>query len=111
SREVQPFTSAAVRSARRAGAELAVSDWASGRLRWNLAAGLDRWEGMSTFGRFGGGARFLTLDDRIDARVGADAWMADVPFATVEASLRARSSVRQAGLVWLAAGTVERATN
>ena len=111
SREEQGFTSGSVPSARRAGAQLTVSDWASGRLRWNLAAGLDRWEGISTFGRLGGGVRFLALDDRLDTRVAAGAWTTDAAFATIHASLHARSSVRQRGVVWLAAGTVERATN
>lgn len=110
SREEQPFTSDLVPSARRAGAELAASDWATGTLRWNLAAGLDRWDGIATFARVGGGARILTLDDRIEARAGLNAWMADARFATAHASVQARSSIEPDGLVWLAGATLERAS-
>lgn len=107
--EEQPFTSA-LDAARRTSAGLDLSDWATGSLRWNITAGADRWDETRSFGRFGGGVRLVMLDDRVDARIDGTAWVADRRFGTVRASLRGKSSSELRGFVWLAEGTVERAS-
>lgn len=108
--EKQSFTSPAVRSAERSGAHMSVSDWASGWLRWDLVAGIDRWRDVATFGSAGVGARLVSLGDRIHGRIRVSAWLGDGPFATLQASVQARSSMEPQGTVLLVSGAVERAS-
>jgi hypothetical protein len=91
--ERQPFTSADLPRAERAGARLAVSDWASGRLRWSVAAGIDEWAGRDLHAAVGAGVRWAALDDRFDATTRVQTWPGDAGFATVGITARVRSSV------------------
>jgi hypothetical protein len=117
--ERQPFDAIDLPRAERAGARLALSDWASGRLRWSVAAGIDEWAGHDVRPAVAAGMRWAALDDRFDAATRVQAWPDDAGFATVGVTARARSSVdagpRRAAsasgsLVVVATATVQVAT-
>jgi hypothetical protein len=91
--ERQPFSDPAVTRAERTGARLELSDWATGRLRWSVAAGLDAWGRQRTRGSVAGGVAWASLDDRIDGAARLQAWPGRASFATLDLGIRARSSV------------------
>jgi hypothetical protein len=93
--------------AERAGASVTVADWGTARLRWDVAAGVDRWEQEGAFGRAGGGARAVSLGERVEGRVRTDVWLGDVRFVRVQASLHVRSSSEPRGLVLLGSAGVQ----
>jgi hypothetical protein len=53
----------------------------------------------------------VSLDDRIDARIGTDAWPGRAGFATGQAVVRARSSTDLRGVVFVAAAAVQGASH
>jgi hypothetical protein len=108
--ERQSLTSPAIRPVERSSAQLNVSDWAAGWLRWDVGAGMYQWRGRGAFGSLAGDVRFESLDDRIDARLRGSAWFGGTRFATLQASVRARSSNERRGIVLAATGAVERAS-
>lgn len=109
--ERQPFTVVDVPRAERVGARLGVSDWMTGRLRWDVSAGVDEWAGETARGSIGGGARWASLDDRVDASAGVQAWLGHAGFATIDAGVRARSSSAVRGRVFRGTGGVQIATD
>lgn len=109
--ERQPFTVVDVPRAERVGARLGASDWMTGRVRWDVSAGVDEWTGDAMRGSIGGGARWASLDDRIDATAGVKAWFGRAGFATIDAGVRARSSPTMRGLVFRGTGGVQIATD
>jgi hypothetical protein len=106
----QAFTSPGVPIADRAGARLGTADWLTGRLRWDVAAGADRWKEGPASGTVGGGLRFSSPGDRLEARVGADTWFGGAGFSTASASLQVRSSTDRRGEVLVATTTVQHAS-
>lgn len=108
--ERQPFNSPLLPRAERTGARLGTSDWLTARLRWSAVAGVDEWAGGTRHGALGAGLRFMSLDDRIDARIGADAWPGRAGFATGQMEARARSSTNLRGVVFMAAAAVQGAS-
>lgn len=108
--ERQPFSVPVAPSAERTGARLGASDWLTGHLRWSVAAGVDEWTAGERRGTLGASLRFVSLDDRVDARIGADAWPGRDGFATGQAVVRARSSTDLRGVVLLAAAAVQGAS-
>ena len=108
--ERQPFTQA-VPAARRVSARVTTADWASGRLRWDVAVGMDRWRGTSVYGVAEGGVRLRSLDERVDARIGASSWIGGDRFATTLARIRLQSSTVRRGFVAQAAAGTEWASS
>ncbi len=108
--ERQPFSVPVAPPAERTGARLGASDWLTGHLGWSLAAGVDEWAAGEKHGTLGASLRFVSLDDRVDARIGADAWLGRDGFSTGQAVVRARSSTDLRGAVFVAAATVQGAT-
>jgi len=106
----QPFTSPDVPTADRAGARLGAADWLTPGVRWNVVAGADRWTAGPTRGAVGGGLRFLSSGDRLEARVGTDTWFGRAGFSTVDASLHVRSSIDHRGAVAVATISAQRAS-
>lgn len=104
SRERQPFTrafSATIRDS----VQLDVADWASGLLRWQVGAGLDRWNGDRLFGMAQASVRAVSARERLDARAQVRRWFGDGPaFHQVELAATARSSPRLSGVVVTADG-------
>jgi hypothetical protein len=94
--ERQPFTVVDLPRAERVGARLDVSDWMTGRLRWDVSGGVDEWAGEALRGSIGGDARWASFDDRVVAAAGVQAWLGHAGFATIDAGVRGRSS-REAG--------------
>jgi predicted double-glycine peptidase len=95
--ERQPFTGGGVRRAERTGARLALSDWASGHLRWTVGTGIDDWAEQAPRGVIAGRLRWASLGDRIDASGAAHVWPGGGRFATFGVGARMRSSI-DAGL-------------
>ena len=108
--ERQSFTSASFPDAERTGVHVTQSNWATPRLRWSLAAGLDRWQGMGTFGSVAGSVRLVSAGDRLTAQAQTSAWFGQNGFTAGGAAVRARSSSEARGTVWLAAAATEMAS-
>ena len=108
--ERQSFTSAAFPDARRAGAELTQSNWATPWLRWSLAAGVDRWRGVGTFGSVSGSVRLASARDRLTVQAQTSAWLGQNGFTAGGAAVRARSAIEPRGMVWLATAATETAS-
>jgi hypothetical protein len=105
-RESSAFT-AIVPGTTRTSARLSIGDWATARVRWDVAAGLDRWEAGPARPAVSATLRWLSLGERVDIRGGAAAWFAADAFATQSVALRARSSVRQTGPAFEVSGAME----
>lgn len=108
--ERQAFTAAAFPQARRTGAEMTQSNWATPWLRWAVAAGVDRWDALGTFGRAAGGVRLASAGDRITVHAETSTWFGTNRFTAGGATVRARSSTEPRGTVWLASGATEMAS-
>ncbi|NOT25270.1 MAG: hypothetical protein HOP16_04120 [Acidobacteria bacterium] len=107
----QPFSSVDRAAAERSGARLGFADWVTSSLRWNVAAGVDRWKNVTTRSTVGGGIRYVALRDRLESRFGVDAWPGTGGFATADASLRVRSSTARRGNVVAASAALQRASH
>lgn len=106
SRERQPFT-ALYAPALHDSLQLDVADWASGIARWQLGAGLDRWDHARTFGRASAGVRLASPGDRVDARAQLRAWFGGgSEFARTDLRIVARSSAQMNGIVLVVDGGV-----
>jgi hypothetical protein len=106
----QPFTSDVAATADRTGGRIGAADWLTAGLRWNVVGGADRWKGGPTRGAVGGGLRFASSGDRLEARIGTEAWPGDAGFFTTDASMRVRSSTDRRGVVLEAMATAQRAS-
>ena len=51
--ERQPFTTDALPTSRRRGAHLSMSEWVAPRVRASIRGGVERWDGVDTFGMLG----------------------------------------------------------
>jgi hypothetical protein len=86
------------------------AQWATPRLRWSIAAGMDRWRGIGTFGSVTGDLRLVSGGDRLTVQAQTSSWLGRNGFTAGGAAVRARSSTELRGLVWLATGAVEMAS-
>ncbi|MGH9256088.1 MAG: C39 family peptidase [Vicinamibacterales bacterium] len=109
--ERQPFTAPELPAADRVGADVGVSDWLTGHLRWTVTAGLDAWAPEAARARVGGRVQFASLDDRLDAAFGVASWPGTDGFATVDAGIRARSTTTRRGVVMLGSANLQLATD
>lgn len=106
SRERQPYTAVFAATVHDSLA-VDLADWASGKVRWQFGAGLDRWNDGRTFESAGGGIRLLTGGDRVDARAQLRTWFGGgSSFRRGEIRVVARSSVRRRGTVVVLDGGV-----
>ena len=108
--ERQPFNVPGFSRAEQTGGRLGVSDWLTAHWRWTVTAGVDEWSHAGARGMAGAALQFASLDGRMDATVGTEAWPRRGGFATSRGTLRARSSTERRGLVIIAAAGVEVAT-
>ena len=109
--ERQPFTGGEIPRAERTGALLHVADWTTSTVRVGLGAGVDRWNSIGARGRIAGDARWLSADDRLDARAGAGAWLGGGAFGQLQASFRVRSTTELQGYVGTMTSTFRLASN
>ena len=63
--ERQPFTGDALPTSRRRGAHLTLSDWVTSWARAAVRGGVERWDGVDTFGMIATSARFVTAGERL----------------------------------------------
>lgn len=111
SRERQPYSAVFAPTVRDA-FQLDVADWASGNIRWQVGAGVDRWNRGRSYGSVGGGLRFVTSGDRVDGAVRFRSWFGgDSGFRRAEVRVVARSSARLDGIVVVADGGVAAVTS
>jgi len=86
---------------------LGVADWATGNVRWQLGAGLDRWNSGRTYVNAAAGLRLLNFGDRLDARAQVRAWNGgNSAFQQGEIRLLAQSSTRRKGVVTFVDGGI-----
>ena len=109
--ERQTFSVPVAPPAERTGARLRASDWLTGHLGWSVVAGVDEWAAGARYGTLGASLRFVSVDDRVEARIAADAWSGRTGFATGQAVVRARSSTDLRGVVVVAAAAVQGASD
>ena len=99
--ERQPFTSDALPTSRRRGAHLSMSEWVAPRVRASIRGGVERWDGVDTFGMLGTGLRVLTIDERLDGRIDVSGWKAGSSFGTMDAGVTIRSTTERRGHVFV----------
>ena len=99
--ERQPFTSDAIPTSHRRGAHVSLSEWMMPWARAEIRGGVERWNGIDTFGMLATGIRLLTFDERIDGRVDVSGWKAARSFGTVEAGATLRSTAERRGHVFV----------
>ena len=101
SRERQPFT-AIYAPTLHDSLQLDVADWASGNARWNVGAGLDRWNRGRAFGSAVAGMRLVSSGSRLDAGAQLRTWFGGgSAFERAELRVSARSSAQMKGVVWV----------
>ena len=99
--ERQPFTTDALPTSRRRGAHLSMSEWVAPRVRASIRGGVERWDGVDTFGMLGTGLRVLTIDERLDGRIDVSGWKAGSSFGTMDAGVTIRSTTERRGQVFV----------
>jgi hypothetical protein len=78
-----------------------MSNWVTPWARAIVKGGVERWDGVDTFGMLGAGLRMLTFGERIEGRVELTGWKAARSFATVEAGATMRSKADRRGQVFV----------
>ena len=99
--ERQPFTDAVLPMSRRRGAHLSMSEWIAPWARASIRGGVERWDGVDTFGMFGAGVRALSMGERFDGRVDVAGWKASSSFGTLDMGATLRSKVDRRGQVFV----------
>jgi peptidase C39-like protein len=99
--EQQPFTADALPTSRRRGAHFSLSEWVTPRVRASVRGGVERWDGVDTFGMFGAVLRVLTIGERLDGRIDLTGWKAGSSFGTMDAGTTIRSTMERRGLVFV----------
>jgi hypothetical protein len=99
--EQQPFTVDLFPTSRRNGAHASIWNWLTPWARATLRGGMERWDGVDTFGMLGTSLRLLTFDERVDGRVELTGWKAARSFGTMEAGATVRSSIERRGHVFV----------
>jgi predicted double-glycine peptidase len=102
--ERQPFTDDAVATSRRRGARMTVSDWMTALTRVSLRGGVERWDGVDTYGTIATALRLLTADERFDGHADLSGWKGNDSFGTIEFGAMVRSSPERRGLLFVARG-------
>jgi hypothetical protein len=106
SRELQPFT-ATFSPTVHDSIQLALADWASGAVRWQVGGGVDRWNQRRVFRTATAAMRVTSATNRLDARAQVRTWFGGGrEFARFDARIVARSSARMSGVVVTADGGV-----
>jgi predicted double-glycine peptidase len=66
------------------------TSWLSGSLRWQAAAGVDRWDRRGTFPRVGGLLDLRLAQDRVTVRTEANTWFGSETFVSALLTVAAR---------------------
>ncbi len=99
----QPAASAPIVREERLHGGLVATDWLTSNLRYDLAGGIDAWNGVERAIFAGGGLEQRALDDRLSIAAAVRTWLpmasAD-SFHTVRARTTLRSTSADVGTVW-----------
>ena len=107
----QPFTQQ-IATAERDGVRVTAGDWVTGRLRWNVAGGVERWHsGTRDMDPVAAGElRWFSYDRRVDLRGAVDGWLSEPAAAVFGLHGAGVSSTSRRGFVVQWSASVERAT-
>ncbi len=100
--ERQPFTDDVPPTSRRRGAHVMLSNWVTSWARASVRGGVERWDGVDTFGMLATGARFVTGGERVEGRMEGSGWKGAQSFGTIEVGGIVRSSTERRGHVFVA---------
>lgn len=89
---------------KRRGGHLSLSRWSSTMTRWDIGAGIDRWDGVDRTLNVTARVDQRLFSDRLSLRLGASMFAADFEAASVDAAVGWRSRTRTDGLVVLGGG-------
>jgi hypothetical protein len=109
--ERQPFDTAAVPTSERSTVRAALSDWATGAVRWEASGGVEQRENGRGYGRIAGGVAVVSPGDRIEVSARAETWLGGGPFGTGEVAFAARSRTERRGTVVLGSGGIQTITS
>jgi hypothetical protein len=104
--ERQPFDAVQFEPAERLTAKAMLADWGTDAIRWELQGGIEQRNDLGQGGVIGGGLRWVTGGDRIEARGQATTFLGTSRFAAGELSVAARSRATRVGMVLLGSGSV-----
>lgn len=82
STERQPVSAPASLTVARDSADLVLSAWQSGSLRWQAGAGVDRWLGSGRYASLNGLVSLVSQDDRARLHVRSQQWFGRTRFGT-----------------------------
>jgi hypothetical protein len=88
SSERQRVTAPVLTTFRRDSAELTLTAWPTGWLRWQTSAGIDRWSGLGRFPTVQGMLDLVSGGDGLRLRARAQSWLGGDGFGALEMSLR-----------------------
>ena len=88
----QPFTGAGTARSERRGAHLAAEAWATDRVYWRVAAGVDKWSPRSALGNVAGRLRVLSPGDRVEVGGGLERWTGGRGFTLADGAMKIRSA-------------------
>lgn len=94
SSERQPLTAPALATFRHDSAGVVFSAWQTGRLRWQVGGGIDRWADRGRFGTVQAAVDLATLGDGLRLRARGQSWYGDDGFGAVDVSLRGTRAIR-----------------
>ena len=100
--ERQPFTDESIPTSRRRGAHVALSDWVASWARVSVRGGVERWDGVDTFGNLAAGLRLQTAGERLEGRVEMSGWKGTPSFGTIDMAGTIRSTTERRGHVFVA---------
>jgi hypothetical protein len=108
--ERQPFTDDGIPTARRAGANVTLSNWINPWLRLWARGGVDAWEEHGRFGLVAGGLRSASPRERVVIDVEGSGWSGGDGFASLATAATVRSSREHRGRVYIARAGAAAAT-
>jgi hypothetical protein len=98
-----------VRTSRRR-VRASLTDWASSRIRWEAAVGLDRWMDRGSHVSLDGALETRAFGDLVSTRLSVQQWAGADAFTRASAEARWRSTREPDAGAWLASGTLTTAS-
>ena len=90
--ERQPFTDETIPTSRRRGAHVTLSDWVTSWARVSVRGGVERWDGVDTFGHVATGIRLQTAGERLEGRAEMSGWKGTPSFGAIDVAAALRST-------------------
>jgi len=94
SSERQPLTEPVLETFRHDSGGVVLSDWRTGRVRWQTGGGLDRWADRGRFATLHAGLDVATYGDGVRLRARGQSWFGPDDFGSLDVSVRATRDLR-----------------